>query len=253
MKRTSKALTAAILIFYSLFIVFAFAVGFFVITGIKEEVTLENEFSAIEDLIDNSSIDNTQIDYMLNNFVTTGDYLNVEKAIKDYLEDLLVECRRLDNIFQSQDLTNVLSLYNFDADAPYFYESQNIIENYYQELKNIKTNLINLLDTDSIISYAEAYQLQDYYLDYFKTLIIDENMLNTNRNDIENSLDYALNTLDIYKELFELLSNNVDSWTMDEDYIYFDNDNLLEEYNRLIEIINNMDFYSDVESFIWKY
>lgn len=253
MKRTSKALTAAILIFYSLFIVFAFAVGFFVITGIKEEVTLENEFSAIEDLIDNSSIDNTQIDYMLNNFVTTGDYLNVEKAIKDYLEDLLVECRRLDNIFQSQDLTNVLSLYNFDADAPYFYESQHIIENYYQELKNIKTNLINLLDTDSIISYAEAYQLQDYYLDYFKTLIIDENMLNTNRNDIENSLDYALNTLDIYKELFELLSNNVDSWTMDEDYIYFDNDNLLEEYNRLIEIINNMDFYSDVESFIWKY
>ena len=250
MKRTSKALTAAILIFYSLFIVFAFAVGFFVITGIKEEVTLENEFSAIEDLIDNSSIDNTQIDYMLNNFVTTGDYLNVEKAIKDYLEDLLVECRRLDNIFQSQDLTNVLSLYNFDVDAPYFYESQNIIENYYQELKNIKTNLINLLDTDSIISYAEAYQLQDYYLDYFKTLIIDENMLNTNRNDIENSLDYALNTLDIYKELFELLSNNVDSWTMDEDYIYFDNDNLLEEYNRLIEIINNMDFYSDVESFI---
>lgn len=250
MKRTSKALTAAILIFYSLFIVFAFAVVFFVIRGIKEEVTLENEFSAIEDLIDNSSIDNTQIDYMLNNFVTTGDYLNVEKAIKDYLEDLLVECRRLDNIFQSQDLTNVLSLYNFDADAPYFYESQNIIENYYQELKNIKTNLINLLDTDSIISYAEAYQLQDYYLDYFKTLIIDENMLNTNRNDIENSLDYALNTLDIYKELFELLSNNVDSWTMDEDYIYFDNDNLLEEYNRLIEIINNMDFYSDVESFI---
>lgn len=250
MKRTSKALTAAILIFYSLFIVFAFAVGFFVIRGIKEEVTLENEFSAIEDLIDNSSIDNTQIDYMLNNFVTTGDYLNVEKAIKDYLEDLLVECRRLDNIFQSQDLTNVLSLYNFDADAPYFYESQHIIENYYQELKNIKTNLINLLDTDSIISYAEAYQLQDYYLDYFKTLIIDENMLNTNRNDIENSLDYALNTLDIYKELFELLSNNVDSWTMDEDYIYFDNDNLLEEYNRLIEIINNMDFYSDVESFI---
>lgn len=253
MKRTSKALTAAILIFYSLFIVFAFAVGFFVIRGIKEEVTLENEFSAIEDLIDNSSIDNTQIDYMLNNFVTTGDYLNVEKAIKDYLEDLLVECRRLDNIFQSQDLTNVLSLYNFDADAPYFYESQHIIENYYQELKNIKTNLINLLDTDSIISYAEAYQLQDYYLDYFKNLIIDENMLNTNRNDIENSLDYALNTLDIYKELFELLSNNVDSWTMDEDYIYFDNDNLLEEYNRLIEIINNMDFYSDVESFIWKY
>ena len=250
MKRTSKALTAAILIFYSLFIVFAFAVGFFVIRGIKEDVTLENEFSAIEDLIDNSSIDNTQIDYMLNNFVTTGDYLNVEKAIKDYLEDLLVECRRLDNIFQSQDLTNVLSLYNFDADAPYFYESQHIIENYYQELKNIKTNLINLLDTDSIISYAEAYQLQDYYLDYFKYLIIDENMLNTNRNDIENSLDYALNTLDIYKELFELLSNNVDSWTMDEDYIYFDNDNLLEEYNRLIEIINNMDFYSDVESFI---
>ena len=250
MKRTSKALTAAILIFYSLFIVFAFAVVFFVIRGIKEEVTLENEFSAIEDLIDNSSIDNTQIDYMLNNFVTTGDYLNVEKAIKDYLEDLLVECRRLDNIFQSQDLTNVLSLYNFDADAPYFYESQNIIEKYYQELKNIKTNLINLLDTDSIISYAEAYQLQDYYLDYFKNLIIDENMLNTNRNDIENSLDYALNTLDIYKELFELLSNNVDSWTMDEDYIYFDNDNLLEEYNRLIEIINNMDFYSDVESFI---
>lgn len=250
MKRTSKVLTAAILIFYSLFIAFAFAVGFFVITGIKEEVTLENEFSAIEDLIDNSSIDNTQIDYMLNNFVTTGDYLNVEKAIKDYLEDLLIECRRLDNIFQSQDLTNVLSLYNFDADAPYFYESQHIIENYYQELKNIKTNLINLLDTDSIISYAEAYQLQDYYLDYFKNLIIDENMLNTNRNDIENSLDYALNTLDIYKELFELLSNNVDSWTMDEDYIYFDNDNLLEEYNRLIEIINNMDFYSDVESFI---
>lgn len=250
MKRTNKALTAAILTFYSLFIIFCFLVGFLAITGIKEEVKLESEFTSIENLIDNSSIDNPQIENMLNNYVTTGDYLNVEKAIKDYLRDLLDECQRLDDIFQSQELLNVLSFSNFESDTPYFSNSKNTINTYSQELKSIKNNLINLLDTNNILNYANKYHLEGYYLEYFKTLIIDENMLNTNRDDIESNIDYALNMLDIYTELFALLSTNTDSWTMDEDYIYFDNDDLLNEYNRLLDIISNMDFSSNVESFI---
>ena len=37
---------------------------------------------------------------------------------------------------------------------------------------------------------------------------------------------------------------------MDEEYIYFDTDELVEEYNRLLDIINNMEFTTDIENYI---
>ena len=37
---------------------------------------------------------------------------------------------------------------------------------------------------------------------------------------------------------------------MDEEYIYFDTDELLEEYNRLLDIINNIDFTTNTDSYI---
>ena len=49
-------------------------------------------------------------------------------------------------------------------------------------------------------------------------------------------IPYAINNID-----FTFLSDNADYWSIDEEYIYFDNDDLLEEYNHLLDIIENID------------
>ena len=70
------------------------------------------------------------------------------------------------------------------------------------------------------------------------------------KEDIASSIDYIIANLDAYKTFFTFLSTNKDYWTMDEEYIYFDTDELLEEYNRLLDIINNIDFTTNTDSYI---
>ena len=249
MKRTSKAFTVTLMAIYTVILIFFFVVGYFVVDGLQIENRLDNEFAEIEYLINRDGITNTNIDIRLNNYVSEGEYLYVEMAIKDYFKDLLTECRKLNAIYEDLPLTTVLYLYNFDEDAPEFSYSKRVLSEKSNELEEIGNNLTYYFDENTIMSYAEKYNLSWYYVDYYKSMMIDDTIINENKEDIEQNIDYLLAMLDTYTDFFTFLSDNAEYWTMDEDYIYFDTDELLEEYNHYLDIINNMDFSSDFESF----
>ena len=128
MKRTNKAFIGILMAGYALLMIFIVLVGVNVYQGIVTEKNLDDEFAQIEYLIDTNGITDNTIDIKLNSYVSDGDYLDVEMAIKEYLRDLLFECRRLEDVYNNSQLNMVINLYNFDEDAPYFENSKKIID-----------------------------------------------------------------------------------------------------------------------------
>lgn len=245
MKKTSKGLIAIYMFGYAVFLIFAIGIGFFTVENLKNEKLLNAELEELDYLFNNYDLNYNEIDKKLNNYVTTDDYLTVEKAMKDYWKEIVKNCRRLEEIYNNQDLYLVLSFDNFYSDSPNFMFSQNIIDTSITQLQDVKNNLAYLFDKNTILSFIEEYSLDTFYIDYYKDLMIDENTIVDSRKEIENSLDYTINALKIYQELFKLLQDNQNSWYLYGDYIYFDDDNVLNKYNELLDLIENIDF-SDV-------
>ena len=241
MKRTSKTFTICLMATYTLIVTFLAIVGYYVYDGLKTEKMLDDEFSKIEYIINRDGISNNTLDIMLNNYVSDGEYLQVEMAIKNYFKDFLNECRRLEDLYTNYELNRVLYLDNFDEDAPYFETSKKIITDAQVDFTSIQKNLTDYFSEEKIMSYINDYDLSWYYVDYYENMTIDENIIDENKEEIDSSIEYVLAVLNAYNNYFTFLSDNADYWSTDEEYIYFDNDDLLEEYNHLLDIIENID------------
>ena len=241
MKRTSKTFTICLMATYTLIVTFLAIVGYYVYDGLKTEKMLDDEFSKIEYIINRDGISNNTLDIMLNNYVSDGEYLQVEMAIKNYFKDFLNECRCLEDLYTNYELNRVLYLDNFDEDAPYFETSKKIITDAQVDFTSIQKNLTDYFSKEKIMSYINDYDLSWYYVDYYENMTIDENIIDENKEEIDSSIEYVLAVLNAYNNYFTFLSDNADYWSIDEEYIYFDNDDLLEEYNHLLDIIENID------------
>lgn len=241
MKRTSKTFTICLMATYTLIVTLLAIVGYYVYDGLKTEKMLDDEFSKIEYIINRDGISNNTLDIMLNNYVSDGEYLQVEMAIKNYFKDFLNECRRLEDLYTNYELNRVLYLDNFDEDAPYFETSKKIITDAQVDFTSIQKNLTDYFSKEKIMSYINDYDLSWYYVDYYENMTIDENIIDENKEEIDSSIEYVLAVLNAYNNYFTFLSDNADYWSIDEEYIYFDNDDLLEEYNHLLDIIENID------------
>ena len=241
MKKTSKTFTICLMATYTLIVTFLAIVGYYVYDGLKTEKMLDDEFSKIEYIINRDGISNNTLDIMLNNYVSDGEYLQVEMAIKNYFKDFLNECRRLEDLYTNYELNRVLYLDNFDEDAPYFETSKKIITDAQVDFTSIQKNLTDYFSKEKIMSYINDYDLSWYYVDYYENMTIDENIIDENKEEIDSSIEYVLAVLNAYNNYFTFLSDNADYWSTDEEYIYFDNDDLLEEYNHLLDIIENID------------
>lgn len=241
MKRTSKTFTICLMATYTLIVTFLAIVGYYVYDGLKTEKMLDDEFSKIEYIINRDGISNNTLDIMLNNYVSDGEYLQVEMAIKNYFKDFLNECRCLEDLYTNYELNRVLYLDNFDEDAPYFETSKKIITDAQVDFTSIQKNLTDYFSKEKIMSYINDYDLSWYYVDYYENMTIDENIIDENKEEIDSSIEYVLAVLNAYNNYFTFLSDNADYWSIDGEYIYFDNDDLLEEYNHLLDIIENID------------
>lgn len=245
-----KTLKICLIVIGAILLIFVGVVGVNVYQDLQIEDALDREIWEIDYILNTSDLNDNRIDRKLNSFVARDEYLVVERAIKDYLKDILDECRHLESVYNNYELNEVLYLYNFDADAPYFYNSKNIITSAKEDLVEIKDNLNNLLKEETIMAYINNKRLDSYYIDYYKELMIGQDMLEASSDDIDENINYGISMLDAYMNYFNFLSDNADYWTSDEYYIYFETDELTDEYNRLLDIINNMDFTTDIESYI---
>lgn len=248
MKRTSKLTIGIILTLASLFTIAAIFFGVIIFYSVNQELKIENNLSEIDYLVNYDMFD-PRIDDLLNNYVSSGDYLVVEKATKEYLKDILYYARRIDELNDNEEFIMVLSMENFYSDMPEFNDSLRIIADVSLEITDIQENFVNLLQEDVVLSYLND-NIFSYYKDYYKELIFDADSIEDDALTIESNLDFVLSVLDLYEEFYTFLSDNKDDWIVDGEYIFFSNTDLEEEYLDILYRIENIEYYDNFFNFV---
>lgn len=248
MKRTSKLTIGIILTLSSIFVIAAIFFGVIIFYSVNQELKIENDLSEIDYLVNYDMFD-PRIDDLLNNYVSSGDYLVVEKATKEYLKDILYYARRIDELNDNEEFIMVLSMENFYSDMPEFNDSLRIIADVSLEITDIQENFVNLLQEDVVLSYLDD-NIFSYYKDYYKELIFDADSIEDDALTIESNLDFVLSVLDLYEEFYTFLSDNKDDWIVDGEYIYFSNTDLEEEYLDILYRIENIEYYDNSFNFV---
>lgn len=248
MKRTSKLTIGIILTLSSIFVIAAIFFGSVIFYSVNQELKIENNLSEIDYLVNYDMFD-PRIDDLLNNYVTSGNYLVVEKATKEYLKDILYYARRIDELNDNEEFIMVLSMENFYSDMPEFNDSLRIISDVSLEITDIQENFVNLLQENVVLSYLND-NIFSYYKDYYKELIFDADSIEDDALTIESNLDFVLSVLDLYEEFYAFLSDNKDDWIVDGEYIYFSNTDLEEEYLDILYRIENIEYYDNSFNFV---
>ena len=248
MKRTSKLTIGIILTLSSIFVIAAIFFGSVIFYSVNQELKIENNLSEIDYLVNYDMFD-PRIDDLLNNYVSSGDYLVVEKATKEYLKDILYYARRIDELNDNEEFIMVLSMENFYSDMPEFNDSLRIIADVSLEITGIQDNFVNLLQEDVVLSYLDN-NIFSYYQDYYKELIFDADSIEDDALTVESNLDFVLSVLDLYEEFYTFLKDNKDNWVIDGEYIYFSNTDLEEEYLDILYRIENIEYYDNSFNFV---
>ncbi len=248
MKRTSKLTIGIILTLSSIFVIAAIFFGSVIFYSVNQELKIENDLSEIDYLVNYDMFD-PRINDLLNNYVTSGNYLVVEKATKEYLKDILYYARRIDELNDNEEFIMVLSMENFYSDMPEFNDSLRIIADVSLEITDIQENFVNLLQEDVVLSYLDD-NIFSYYKDYYKELIFDTDSIEDDALTIESNLDFVLSVLDLYEEFYTFLSDSKDDWIVDGEYIYFSNTDLEEEYLDILYRIENIEYYDNSFNFV---
>lgn len=248
MKRTSKLTIGIILTLSSIFVIAAIFFGSVIFYSVNQELKIENDLSEIDYLVNYDMFD-PRIDDLLNNCVSSGNYLVVEKATKEYLKDILYYARRIDELNDNEEFIMVLSMENFYSDMPEFNDSLRIIADVSLEITDIQENFVNLLQEDVVLSYLDD-NIFSYYKDYYKDLIFDADSIEDDALTVESNLDFVLSVLDLYEEFYTFLSDNKDDWIVDGEYIYFSNTDLEEEYLDILYRIENIEYYDNSFNFV---
>lgn len=168
---------------------------------------------------------------------TKGNYKKVERAIKTYLRDYSNSLQAVLNILNDEKLKKVLSASNYEQDGKEFTVTLGYLEKTKIDFNDNMNTLIKLSKKNEIMKYIEKEELGKYYNNLYKNYMFDDGIETNIKNSklqletTTNSINNLINT-DI--EVINLLKQNKDSWTVENDTIVFYQEDLLNKYNELV-------------------
>ena len=180
MKKTVIWIVIAILL------VIIVGIGILVFKDFKQEDILRQEMLEFENLTRAENIDLDQIDQRIRELKTTGDYGVLEKAMKEYLSDVVNVSVNISNILNDEKIVNALTPENYTEDGPDFVETKQFLEQSKNNLEKYKNEVLELLTNEKAMSYIENKNLDEYYIDLYKEIALSEDTaLDENNKEIE--------------------------------------------------------------------
>lgn len=199
---------------------------YFVSSDLKEEERLLAEMDAVYELMNTHNT--SELNKKLDKIITTGDYAVVEKAAKNYTKDLYNTIINISDILDDDRIMTLTTYENYENDGPNFIESKAYIIETKEKLENYKNIYQELYTKEKANSYLEK-NLDSYYLDFYHQIIGKED----NKEVIDN-IDEIVMILNNSLTVLNFLVDNQDFWTLENEMISFDNEQLSNQYNELI-------------------
>ena len=237
-----KIIILVVVILSIILVAFTFILFTSVKKDLKIESSLTKEVTELNLLIENN--DNSNINTRLNTITTSGDYVLVEKAAKNYLKDKEKLFKEMYEILDNSDNTeNLLMIDNIKADGKEFTNTISLINNTGSKLTKLRDEYQSLSSREKIESYlSKKLREDDYYNDYYlNELMVD--MMNNQKN--LDAINKYLATVSKLKDIFTFLRENKDNWNLENDKIMFSSETLYNYYEGLLtgisdDKINNM-------------
>lgn len=210
------------------------AVGAFGYYRIQQENLLIEEVNAIV----SSNILEDEIDMTIK---SKGNYAKVEKTIKEYLNEYVSKVKKAEEIYMNKEVINALSAENCESDGPEFTKTKETVKTAKETANNYVNDLTNYLEKDTMLARIEEQNLSQYYVDLYAKLMYDDeetmkDLQEAKEEMIESNDDYV-EMLGKIEEAMNLLSENKDSWKLNNGRIEFTSISLLTKYNNIVRSI----------------
>ena len=209
---------------------------------------LQEEDILKQEIINYSNKDLATDDYSIK-VKTTGDRAYVEETVKKYYKSLSDSVKAINSYLNDEELTNILTVESLRNDSPNYLKSHTLISNTKSKVTKEIENISSLCEEETIKNLIDKDKLNDseYYYDFYLDLMYTEKdieMLNSTKEEME-ALSNNLNEfLDKVDEILTFLETNANYIEYTDTDIYISDDNILNEYNNLIEelttLANNM-------------
>lgn len=217
-----------------------FIMGIFLVNQDEKSLKqLKSEINSIDNIIEDEGIFSNNVDKKLENNITSGDFVVVEKAVKNYFKDFVYETRKLVSIYSDENIEKLFSIDNYKQDGKDFVETLVILRTLENKVNDVNETLEKLLSDDKIMTYIDS--ADSYYKDYYKELMIDSDAYDILKNDINEARDVYVSLINDMENIFKFLSKNKDKWNIEEDTIAFENDEYLNKYNELIDKLGKIE------------
>lgn len=213
-------------------------IGVLVVNDFRQEDILRQEMLEFENLTRAENIDLDQIDQRIRELKTTGDYGVLEKAMKDYLADVVNTSVSIANIINDERIINALTPENYTEDGPDFVQTKQFLEEAKGKMEQYKTEVLTLLTNEGAMSYIENKNLDDYYIDLYKEIALSEDTAIEESNaELEGSLDEAMSVIDTESQVINFLAENQSGWEIQGENIVFNSEELQNQYDELVSQI----------------
>lgn len=194
----------------------------------RQVSTLQNEANKIRNLVVAEDTLDTKI-------YTTGSFTEVEKTLKDYMNEYVTRLKEVTCILDDDAFSEMLSETNLQTDGPEFINSKSWIQERRELTEADFTRLKELTSKECIdqaihnsgVSGAHA-MLCEYYLSS-----LQKDFMHT-QQEFEEANQQVLEKLDQKERVLEFLTENHDFWKCSEGTLTFDSPALREEYNTMV-------------------
>lgn len=209
-------------------------VGYFVFTDMQQEEKLKTELTELSELSNAQEINIDEINNRLDRIVTKGDYATVENAFKTYLRENFNNSIQIANILNDEKITTLLTVENYKEDGKDFIKSKDYITTTKTTLEDCKNKYTEFLTEEKAMSYINDKGLDSYYTDLYKEEFVGDMSSASQDTTVQDSIDEIIKLLNTSEKVLNLLSENQNSWEIDGENIVFNNENLSNQYDELI-------------------
>lgn len=207
--------------------------GYMVVDEMNQTNKLIIEVGEVSQMFNQTSLDYEIIEQKLSTNVSKGDYLVVEKAVKQYLSDALASMKELQSVVDDDRITTLLTIDNYAEDGPDFVNTKEYIQNTRTALENLKNEFISYTTQEKMDEYISDKGLDEYYIELYNELMGGDEIMQADIEELESSLDSIINMLNNTDVVIDFLIENKDSWELQGENIVFFSNDLVNEYNEL--------------------
>lgn len=211
--------------------------AYILIRDLKQEDILRNEITSLSKKEYTKDRYNTKIK-------TKDDYAVVEETIKSYLDEYATNLQSLAKIASDKKMKTLLSAENYKNDGPEFKETKKYINETRTSFNTKLAELANMITEEEIMKKIENKNLDSYYVDLYKELMMKETREDDFKKSQENleKLDKSINNiLNTEEKVVDLLIGEKENWTTEDNKIVFKSTDTLNKYNELIKDYQNND------------